>query len=107
MSLVSGKRIHGYKWIELPISDDVIERVHELATGENQPELVNGNISFECGTNMTNVHASKKRNCEKDETAKIAQFNVFFGCYVYGDVYKSSLSGFDLGLSLLQSRLLM
>ena len=46
----------------------------------------------------TGDHASKKRNCEKDETAKIAQFNVFFCCYVYGDVYKSSLSGFWLGV---------
>ena len=30
MSLISGKKVHGYKWVELPIGNDVIERVHKL-----------------------------------------------------------------------------
>ena len=47
MSLLTGKRIHGYIWDELPIGDDVIERVHELALEEKQPELVDGMSLFE------------------------------------------------------------
>ena len=39
MSLFSGKRIHSHNWTELPIDDDVIARVKELASKENQPEL--------------------------------------------------------------------
>ena len=30
LSRISGKRIHGYSWRELPIDDDVVKRVHEL-----------------------------------------------------------------------------
>ncbi len=31
MSLYTGKEVHVFVWNELPISDDVINRVHELA----------------------------------------------------------------------------
>ena len=37
MSLYSGKRIHGYKWDELPVDDYVIERVESLAEQKKQP----------------------------------------------------------------------
>ena len=47
MSLLTGKRIHRYIWEELPIGDDVIDRVHDLATDEKQPELVDGIPLFE------------------------------------------------------------
>ena len=47
MSLLSGKRIHSNNWTELPISDEVINRVHEMASEEQQPELVNGIPLFE------------------------------------------------------------
>ena len=47
MSLLSGKRIHSNNWTELPISEEVIARVYELATHENQPELVDGMPLFE------------------------------------------------------------
>ena len=50
MSLTSsGKKIHGFKWVELPISNEVVDRVHELANKEEQPELVNGDIIFKWG----------------------------------------------------------
>ena len=60
MSLITGKRVHAYKWFELPINDEVIARIHELATQENQPKLIDGYVSFEWGlhtdaeTNDTN-----------------------------------------------------
>ena len=34
MSLNTGKRIHGHQWDELAITDEVIDRVHELAAKE-------------------------------------------------------------------------
>ena len=36
LSLITGKRIHAYAWEELPIDDDVVDRIHQLATEENQ-----------------------------------------------------------------------
>lgn len=47
MSILTGKRIHAYKWTELPISNEVIDKVHELATEENQPELIDKIPLFE------------------------------------------------------------
>ena len=37
MSLDSGKRIHGNKWIRMNITDDVINKVHLLADNDGQP----------------------------------------------------------------------
>jgi hypothetical protein len=42
MSLYSGKMLHSYEWAELPIDDEVISRVEELATHENAATMVNG-----------------------------------------------------------------
>jgi hypothetical protein len=42
MSLYSGKRLHSYEWKELPIDDDVINRVEELASREDAPTMING-----------------------------------------------------------------
>ena len=47
MSLWTGKRIHGYNWVELPISEEVIQQVESLAIKENQPLLVDGIPIFE------------------------------------------------------------
>ena len=47
MSLLSGKRIHSYHWKELPIPDEVIERVHFMAKEEKQPLLHDGAPIFE------------------------------------------------------------
>ena len=46
MSLATGQRLHCYEWKTLPVSEDVIDRVHELATRENQPK-VDANFKFE------------------------------------------------------------
>lgn len=47
MSLETGAKIHGYEWENLPISDTVIERVHELATIEKQPKIKKGEPMYE------------------------------------------------------------
>ena len=47
MSLYTGKRLHSYSWTELPIDQDVIDRVEDLAEEEGQPELVDGIPFFE------------------------------------------------------------
>ena len=47
MSLLSGERLHAYSWEEIPISEEVIDRVHHLAKLEKQPSLVNGELIFE------------------------------------------------------------
>ena len=39
MSLASGKEIHSYQWDTLPAGEDIINRVHELATREGQPKI--------------------------------------------------------------------
>ena len=47
MSLYTGQKIHGFGWEELPIHDDVISRVEELAEDEKQPRLLNRVPLFE------------------------------------------------------------
>ena len=47
MSLYTGKRIHSYAWTVLPITDDVVARVHELASLEKQPLIKKGQPFFE------------------------------------------------------------
>ena len=44
MSLVSGKKIHGMQWKNLPISQDAIDRVHTLAKNQKQPVMKDGPI---------------------------------------------------------------
>ena len=46
MSLSVGKGMHCYIWKELPISDDVMDRLHQLAINEEQP-LIATNFKFE------------------------------------------------------------
>ena len=41
MLLHLGKQIHSYNWQELPVPNDVIDHVEELAEEENQPILTN------------------------------------------------------------------
>ena len=47
MSLETGRKLHGYKWKELPMDDWVIARVEEIAKKEGQPKLVNKTPLFE------------------------------------------------------------
>ena len=47
MSLYTGLKIHGYKWTELPIDDDVIDRVEEMADKQKAPKMINRSPLFE------------------------------------------------------------
>ena len=51
MSLITGKKLHAFKWVELPINEEVIERINDLAQKEKQHILSNGTIMVEWGTN--------------------------------------------------------
>jgi hypothetical protein len=47
MSLATGKRFTGYQWTVLPITNDVITRVHDLADAQNQERIEDGgNLTF-------------------------------------------------------------
>ena len=52
MSLYSGKRIHGYKWKTLPIDENVIARVEQMAEKEEQPIMNKGMPCFEWAPGM-------------------------------------------------------
>jgi hypothetical protein len=47
MSLHTGKKLHSYEWEELPIDDDVIARVEELAREQDAPIMTDGYPMFE------------------------------------------------------------
>ena len=47
MSLYTGQRVNSFQWEELPITDEVIERVEELVELEKQPVLTGGVPTFE------------------------------------------------------------
>ena len=47
MSLYTGKRLHSYIWEEIPIDQDTIDRVDQLAREEKQPVLDNNQPLFE------------------------------------------------------------
>ena len=53
MFLASGERLHRYQWHVLPISTEVINRVHKIAIKEAQ-SLIKGNFEFH---DMINHHA--------------------------------------------------
>ena len=41
MSLKTGHKLHWYYWVELPITDEVIDRVEQLAAEQGQPLMEN------------------------------------------------------------------
>ena len=40
MSLRTGKRLHGFIWNEVPITDEVISRVEQLGEEDGQPMIM-------------------------------------------------------------------
>jgi len=49
MSLLTGKRIHRNSWTVLPATEDVIQRVNQLAREQGQG-AVDANFKYEWGT---------------------------------------------------------
>ena len=68
MSLYSGKRIHGYKWDELPVDEYVIERVESLAEQEKQPLMHKGMPTFEWSSG---VEVTDELEEEEDQVLQI------------------------------------
>ena len=52
MSLYTGKRLHGYPWKELPIYDDIISQVRDLAQGEDAKKITDNYSMFEWATGI-------------------------------------------------------
>ena len=44
MSLRTGKRLHGFIWNEVPVTEEVIDRVEQLGEEDGQPLMENGPI---------------------------------------------------------------
>ena len=53
MNLYTGKKLHSYHWQELPIDDETIDRVEELAMNDAQRRLTDNYPFFEWEPGMT------------------------------------------------------
>ena len=66
MSLITGRKLHAFKWVKLPINDEVIERVSDLARLEKQPIISNGNIIIEWSTNSNTQDVTEYEDNEEN-----------------------------------------
>ena len=67
MTLATGKQLHAFIWTELPINDQVISRVNNLATKERQPEMTNEYPIFECISGIPITYKYDETQSEEDE----------------------------------------
>ena len=72
MSLYTGKKLHAYVWKELPIDENVIERVEYLATKEKQPYHMDNNPIFEWSPGIA-VDEEEQEEDENDEDTGVDQ----------------------------------
>ena len=77
MSLATGKSIHGYKWTVLPLGDEVINRVNQMAEDEGQP-LVTENFLYEwsLGDEMTYEEEEESVNEEVGDLLQTDRIDV-------------------------------
>ena len=75
MSLYTGKRLNSYVWEELPVSDEIIERLEEIAQQQQQPELVIRVPSFEWISTHGGSQEQDKEKAEIEEV-KIEQAQI-------------------------------
>ena len=67
MSLITGKKLHAFKWMELPINDEVIAQVSKLARAEKQPVMSDGVALIEWGSsNLIRTHGSSSTTLNVD-----------------------------------------
>ena len=66
MSLATGNRVHSNQWTILPLDDEVIERVHELAKIEAQPKI-SSNFKFECRIDGEDIGTPEENEVVNDE----------------------------------------
>ena len=64
MNLENGEKFSSNKWKEIPITDDVIDRVHEIALEQDQPEVIDHELIFEWqpGVPIENIDANNNEN---------------------------------------------
>ena len=79
MSLYTGKRINSYVWDELPISDEVIERIEEIAETQKQQKVEDGIPTFEWSSMNTEdqntVNDGESENNDNDEESEDSDKN--------------------------------
>ena len=46
MNLMTGERVHRYQWQRLPLPDEAIDRVHQLAKDEGMPTVKGNFLGF-------------------------------------------------------------
>ena len=83
MSISTGKQIHVYIWTEIPIIEQVIQRVDKLATREKQPDMTKGYpifqwslgipIMYQEESKLENEEAPLHRNEEDDDVTEYVQ----------------------------------
>eukprot|EP00957_Ditylum_brightwellii_P159016 12103062-Ditylum_brightwellii.AAC.1 len=84
MSLETGKRIHGFQWTELAITDEVIKRVHELAEEQKADFLDENGVP-----KLSNIPGHNLSTEETDVEDESSQGD---STYAYDDVTVSSTS---------------
>ena len=69
MSLATGKQFHSFIWEDLPINDQVMQRVSDLTTKENQLEITKGHPIFKWIPGIPIIDKDDKNQNEDDEIA--------------------------------------
>ena len=67
MSLATGKNIHDFIWTELPINNQVIYQVKNLATNEKQPEMTKRYPIFKWIPGIPITEKDDKTQSEEDK----------------------------------------
>ena len=70
MLLKTGHKLHGYHWVELPISKDIIDKVEQLAEEQGQPIMDNGPI-FEWNPGELIVDANDDADAMHEEMEEV------------------------------------
>ena len=69
MLLATGKDIHRNGWTELPMGDDVLQRVHHIALKEGQINIdSNFTYEWEPGNDIEDMEAQEIDEKEEDES---------------------------------------
>ena len=67
MSLNTGRLRHSYQWKELPITDEVMDRVEEMDTTEEASEIIYGYPNFEWIPGNPITDGYKNKDDDKSE----------------------------------------
>ena len=69
MSLYTAKRLHSYKWTQIPIDDDVIAQVRDLYEEENTKKIKDNYLMFDSAPGvLISDDISKENTPIREET---------------------------------------